>query len=194
MDNLETGDTGKVLGNTAKVEFSSFGNRAVEGKVDTGATTSSLHATNINVNQQRGQVSFSSEAIGDNVVTLDLKGVQEVHSADGGGQPRPIVEIDVTVDGTPIRGAQFNLNDRSNMDSMVLIGQNILKAGHFTIDPNKGGDEEGTAPDDQTAAMPNGVKNESQIMQAIEVLVENNVSLGDILVYLQTAAINRIKE
>lgn len=183
MNDIESGDAGNVLGNTVQVGFVSFGNRTVEGKVDTGATTSSLHATNIKVNGQ--QVSFLSEALSNNVVTLDLDGVQEVHSADHGGEKRPIVKLDITIDGKPINGASFNLNDRSNMDTQILIGQNVLTAGKFVIDPSK---------DQEQAPPQSSVRNESEVLQAIEVLIENNVTLADLFKYLHTAAVNRIKE
>lgn len=182
------GEQGKTLGNTAEVRFASFGGRSVEGKVDTGATTSSLHATKMSINKERNQVTFYSEALSDNMVTLDLDGTQEVHSADAGGVTRPIVKMDVEVDGTPIKGASFNLNDRSGMDSRVLIGQNILKAGQFTIDPSR---EE--APQRVEPLQDQNIKREHAILSAINVLTENNVSLSEILVYLQTAAINRLE-
>lgn len=188
-DEIESGDTGSTLGNTVKVEFVAFGNRTCEGKVDTGATTSSLHATDIKMDQGRNQVSFISDAISDNRVTLELKGVQEVHSADAGGQHRPIVELDVTIDGHPLKSAAFNLNDRSNMDTRILIGQNILKAGHFIIDPRK--DNEHVPLDAEKLP---GMRNESEVLRALEVLAENNVSLSELITYLQTAAVNRIKE
>lgn len=184
---IETSDAGTVLGNTAQVQFVSLGNRTVEGKVDTGATTSSLHATNISVNEQQRKVSFRSEELSENLITLDLAGVQEVHSADGGGKSRPIVEMDVTINGTSLRSVSFNLNDRSNMDAMVLIGQNILQAGKFTIDPSKGTEQTQDAPT-------NYAPNESAILNAIEALVENGVTLADIVKYLHTAAVNRIKD
>jgi hypothetical protein len=185
---IESGDTGSVLGNTVKVEFASFGNRSTEGKVDTGATTSSLHADKITINRERQTVTFHSEALSDNLVTLPMHGVQEVHSADHGGDHRPIIQLDVTIDGTPIKSATFNLNDRSNMDTKILIGQNILKAGNFKIDPNR--DEPRTPEAAQHAP---GLRNEAAILQALEVLAENNLTLKDLLVYLQTAAVNRIE-
>lgn len=187
---LESGDTGSVLGNTAKVEFAAFGNRSSEGKVDTGATTSSLHANKITYNRERQTVTFHSEALSDNLVTLPCSGVQEVHSADAGGSDRPVVQLDVTIDGTPMKGVSFNLNDRSNMDTKILIGQNILKAGNFTIDPNK---NETRAP--ETAQTVQQLpRNEAAILQAMEVLAENQVTVAELLTYLQTAAVNRIKE
>lgn len=187
---IETGDTGSVLGNTVKVEFASFGNRSTEGKVDTGATTSSLHATRITYNRERQAVTFLSDALSENLVTLPCSGVQEVHSADHGGSDRPVVQLDVTIDGTPLKGASFNLNDRSNMDTKILIGQNILKAGNFTIDPNK---DDARAPE-AVQQVQDVQRNEAAILQAVQVLAENNVSLADLLMYMQTVAVNRIKE
>lgn len=184
MDNAQ--QTSDVIGSNVSVEFPSFGGRAVSGKVDTGATTSSLHAAKISVNQERGTVTFHSDMLSSNMVTLELQGVQEVHSADAGGVPRPIVVLDVVIDGKPITGATFNLNDRSNMDTKILIGQNILKAAGFVIDVNKD-----SAPTEKLAAPP---ANEAEVLRAIEVLVENNVSLADIVTYLRTAAVNRISE
>jgi hypothetical protein len=193
---IETGDTSAMVGNTVKVEFVTFGNRSVDGKVDTGATTSSLHATDIKVNQQQRTVSFHSPSLSDNIVTLDLAGVQEVHSADNGGEPRPMVSLDVAIDGKPINGATFNLNDRSKMDTQILIGQNILKAGGFVIDPNKDGEAADHNPNDaahQATAEPR-IRNEAAILEAMELLAEADISFSDLLKYLQTAAINRIKE
>lgn len=185
---LEDGETGSTLGMTAMVRFATFGNREIQGKVDTGATTSSLHASNIQVNKERNTVTFHCSELSNNLITLELDGAQEVHSADAGGQTRPVVTLDVEIDGTPVKGASFNLNDRSQMDIPVLIGQNILKAGNFTIDPKKDGVAE--VPDHEDTML----TREAAILKAVEVLAENDVTLNELISYLQTSAINRIKE
>ena len=185
---LEDGETGSTLGMTAMVRFATFGNREIQGKVDTGATTSSLHASNIQVNKERNTVTFHCSELSNNLITLELAGAQEVHSADAGGQTRPVVTLDVEIDGTPVKGASFNLNDRSQMDIPVLIGQNILKAGNFTIDPKKDGVAE--VPDHEDTML----TREAAILKAVEVLAENDVTLNELISYLQTSAINRIKE
>lgn len=178
---------GTTLGMTAQLVFGAFGNKPVEGKVDTGATVSSLHAERISIDKGRNTVSFSCPALSGNTITLQLDGSQEVHSADAGGVSRPVVTLDVEIDGVPIKGASFNLNDRSQMDSSVLIGQNILKAGNFQIDPNKGGSQQEQEPQ-QT------MTREDAIMKAIEVLNENDVKLSEIVTYLRTVAVNKIKD
>lgn len=178
--------TSNVVGNTVKVGFTAF-NRAVEGKVDTGATTSSLHATNIRTSGN--QVSFHSPDLSGNVITLPLQGTQEVHSADAGGVKRPMVALDITINGQPVRGASFNLNDRSGMDSKILIGQNVLQAAKVVIDPSQGKQD---TPQVEPAAAPG--PNEAAVLQAVEVLIENNITLADLVKYLQTAAVNRIED
>lgn len=180
----------QVIGNTVKVLFVAF-NKTAECKVDTGATTSSLHATNIKVDHNRGAVSFHSEGLSGNVITLPLHSTQEVHSADAGGNERPVVALDVEVEGnTMIKGALFNLNDRSKMDSKILIGQNILQKADVVIDPKQGATEAPTMLPPHEGGAP---RNEAAVIQALEVLIENNVSLAELVTYLRTVAVMRIE-
>lgn len=174
-NNEQPQSAGKTIGTTVAVNFVTVGNKSIEGKVDTGATTSSLHATNISVNAQ--QVSFQCPELSNNVITMAIAGSQDVSSADGGEQARPIVKMDVSIDGVTIRDASFNLNDRSNMDVMVLIGQNILKAGGFIIDVNQGGEEQ---PTHESVEVIEPTRAES-VAKAIQTLIECNVSLEEII-------------
>lgn len=176
-----------VIGNTVEVTFATF-NRTVECKVDTGATTSSLHAVNIKIDKSRNAVQFSCEALSGNVITLPLNGTQEVHSADAGGNERPVVALDIEIAGHPLKGALFNLNDRSGMDSKILIGQNVLQATNVVIDPKKGETE---APAEQPGM---SARNEAAVLKAVEVLVENNVSFEELVKYLRTIAVVGIKD
>lgn len=122
-----------TLGSYTNVYFPYLG-KTIKGKVDTGATTSSLHGTNVNIEKKQGTVSFICSALSDNVISLPLKGTQEVHSADGGSELRPIVSLDIKINDIPLKNIDFNINDRSNMDVPLLVGQNILKAGEFVVD------------------------------------------------------------
>lgn len=180
LNGIENEESGKhTLGDTVQVVFTSLGGGVnTEGKVDSGATTSSLHADKINV--QGSKVSFSSSALGDRTYTIDLAGQQEVHSADGGANQRPVIKLDVEIDGVPLQGVEFNLNDRSNMDTPILLGQNVLKAGNFVIDVSK--------PTDQTSH-----PTEAEILHAVEVLVEANLSFADIMEYMRTSIVRNLK-
>lgn len=101
----------------------------IEGKIDTGAAQSSMHATEIEVSN--GQVSFVH---GENRYRVAVHQSQEVSSADGGTQSRPVILLNVTINGKNIPEVPVNLNDRENMPQKFLIGQDIIKAADFVID------------------------------------------------------------
>lgn len=178
-----------VIGNVAEVHFRTF-NTSIDGKVDTGATTSSLHASNVQVNKDRGTVSFVCEELSPNTITLDLHGAIEVHSADNGGDVRPTIMLDIEIEGVELRDTLFNLNDRSNMDSPLLIGQNILKQGDFHIDVNK--DEEQPVREEVETDAPRSISEHEDVVKAIEILREKNVTFEEIFRYLTTEAQHKI--
>jgi hypothetical protein len=189
INNTEESADKKTLGDTASVSFVTLGNQSVEGKVDTGATTSSLHADNIKINKNSNSVSFNCPEISNRVITMDLSGSQEVFSADAGGNTRPIVTFDIEVNGVPLSQVSFNLNDRSEMDSPILIGQNILKSGNFLVDVSK--DE---APERVEAVQAKSILDrDAEVLEAVQLLANHNVTLKEILQYLRTDAINSIK-
>lgn len=121
-----------TIGNTVDLAFTTLRTHA-KGKVDTGATTSSLDARGIRVNGSR--VTFTSPSLSSNAITLDLVGTQDVQSADSDGSTRPVVALDVKINDVQLHDVHFNLNDRSSMDSPILVGQNALQQGHFLVDP-----------------------------------------------------------
>lgn len=174
-------DQQNIIGNEVEVTFATMGNRKLAGKVDTGATTSSLHATNVRVSGER--VQFVCPDISTNAITMDLAGAQEVHSADGGGQQRPMVKFDIVINGQTMQGVIFNLNDRSNMDDPVLIGQNILQAGNFIIDVNKDEPVQPTVGEaaevlsDEFQEPPEDLKNALQVILSYNIPLERFATL-----------------
>jgi len=187
----------RTIGSEATVRFTRF-NKDTTGKVDTGATTSSLHATRISLNSDGSQVQFLSPCLSNNMVTLDITSKQEVHSADGGGNTRPVITLDIEIDGTPLTGVEFNLNDRSGMDSQILIGTNIIEAGNFVVDIHQDNDTEQPTEDalvtqnDTNAIEGNAVDREAKIREAIEVLRNSDVTLEEMLTYLKNEAITKL--
>ena len=88
-----------------------------EGRVDTGATSSSIDST-IVADLKLGPV-------------LSVKKVRNAH----GETLRPVVEAEITLKNKKLK-AIFTVADRSRMKYKVLIGRNILKEG-FLIDITK---------------------------------------------------------
>lgn len=106
---------------------------ALKGRVDTGAEISSLNADKFEIAD--GMVKFINKDISNNVISVPLAQQQAVKSADGGVEYRPVIELDIEVNGKPIRKALFNLNNRNHMEYPCLIGQNVLQKTNFLIDP-----------------------------------------------------------
>ena len=125
-----------IIGDVVQVAFTNFQNsKPLKAKVDTGATISSLHVDQMKVDQNSGQVTFVSQQLSPNQITLPIAEQQSVKSSDGGTEYRPIVSLNIKIEGQAMDSVQFNLNDRSEMEFPVLIGQNILEKGGFLIDP-----------------------------------------------------------
>lgn len=126
----------QLIGDIVNVKITSLSSpRELKGKVDTGATISSLHADNYKINGNT--VTFTCTPLGPNSVTIPLKTQHAVRSPDGGTHYRPVIELNVKVNGKLLNNVLFNLNDRGNMDQPVLIGQNLLQAGKFFVDPSR---------------------------------------------------------
>jgi hypothetical protein len=127
----------EVIGDIALLKISlPSGVIALKGKVDTGATISSLHVDST-PKIVGDTVKFENHNASGNVITAPLIAKQAVKSADGGTEYRPVIELDIEINGKSISKAQFNLNNRSAMEHEVLVGQNILEKGGFIVDPSQ---------------------------------------------------------
>jgi hypothetical protein len=126
-----------VIGDVVEVRFTSMPQSVtLKGKVDTGALMSSLHADKFEINDKTGNVSFLSKALSPNIISLPLQDKQAIKSADGGTEYRPVIALNLEINGKLLQDVLINLNDRNNMDHKLLIGQNILEKGKFLIDPS----------------------------------------------------------
>lgn len=120
---------GKLM--IGEVEFFTVqpGNLRLEARIDTGATTSSLHAIDAENFERDGKpwVRFKSGTPG-KMETLELPWTRHVRikGEDEEFDRRPVVLIEVTVDGHR-RRIEATLNDRSNYTYPLLIGRNFLR-------------------------------------------------------------------
>ncbi|MFZ1360625.1 MAG: RimK/LysX family protein [Candidatus Saccharimonadales bacterium] len=126
------------IGRNALVEFIRHAN-AVPAKVDTGADSSAVWATNIymDTDHRLHFVLFGQESpfyTGQEVVT-DEYSVSRVRSSSGHSQIRYRVPLSVRVAGRRVR-ATFTLADRSKNIFPVLIGRRTL-AGRFVVDVSR---------------------------------------------------------
>ncbi|MDO8863394.1 RimK/LysX family protein [Haliea sp. E1-2-M8] len=123
----------RVLGWVEKAIVMPVG-ATVKVKLDSGALTSSMHATAIELRDRDGEdwVEFELEledaASGEQLLTpmaLPVERFILVRGA-GGDDRRPVVRLDLCI-GDQIHSEQFSLRDRGEMIYPVLIGRRTLQ-------------------------------------------------------------------
>ncbi|RKF19608.1 ATP-dependent zinc protease [Alginatibacterium sediminis] len=107
-------------------------NETFLARIDTGATTSSLNATNIDRFEREGKewVRFSlSHVESETQAQFELpvkRNVSIVQSSNDDGERRPVVELMITL-GSANELTEFTLADRSHLNFPILIGRNFLR-------------------------------------------------------------------
>ena len=103
-----------------------------KARVDSGATTSSIHATNIERFERNGNkwVRFElkdDERVEQHVVEAPLMRIASVKQAST-AEPilRPVVKLSIAL-GAAIHESEFTLTDRSQMEFTVLLGRTFLQ-------------------------------------------------------------------
>lgn len=109
----------------------------VAAKLDTGADTSSLHATDLHWQVRDDGEWVDFQVLGDNGESARFERkvvrVARVKRASGGAELRPTVLIGVCL-GAVYRVTEVNLTDRSAFNYEFLVGRRFL-AKYFTVDP-----------------------------------------------------------
>ncbi|MDO5343292.1 MAG: RimK/LysX family protein [Candidatus Saccharibacteria bacterium] len=128
-----------IIGRNVSVDFGYYG-RDIPAKIDTGADSSSVWASNIRVGRD-GALRFTLFGEGSpyytgKVIKRTDFSVAQVRSSSGHEQVRYRTHFTVTVKGRRIK-AMFNLSDRSDNLFPVLIGRRTL-AGKFIVDVQEG--------------------------------------------------------
>jgi len=127
-----------VMGTHIDINLLSFnGEQPINAKVDTGATVCSIHGEKIVIRNDpySPETQVVDFVFNDKKYTMGLVQSQAVQTADGGVEHRPVVQFNVRYKDQTVENVLFNINDRSEMDSSVLIGMNLLKELDIKIDP-----------------------------------------------------------
>lgn len=135
---LEGAKAKTIAGWLELIEIPAAG-KVFKAKLDTGANTSSIHATKIEELKRDGKtwVRFRLPAgeKDDEPVTLERRRVRVVRikDHDDPASRRPVVKLEICLDGER-HEAEFTLADRSNFLYPVLLGRRFL-AGIAVVDP-----------------------------------------------------------
>jgi hypothetical protein len=131
--------TRKIIGRADRLDLPHLGSLGVPAKVDTGAKTSSIWASN--VHEHDGKLSFTLFAPESSLYTGEEHSTKNftqtiVASSIGAQQERYKVVLLIKLKGKRIR-ASFTLADRSKQAYPILIGRNVLR-GKFLVDVQSG--------------------------------------------------------
>lgn len=127
----------KTIGWREIVQLPELGLRAIPAKIDTGARTSSLHATILEEFERHGEtyvrfaVDFPLQHVRQvcEAIHIDWRGVT---SSNGETQLRRIIKTPLRIGSLRFR-AEISLADRSDMRFPMLIGRSSLRR-RFVVD------------------------------------------------------------
>jgi hypothetical protein len=134
-----THETRKIIGRADKLDLPELGYLGVPAKIDTGAKTSAIWATN--VHERDGGLAFTLFGPESPLYTGEEHFLPQfsrvtVASSIGAEQDRYKVVVLAKIRGKKIR-TSFTLADRSQQAYPVLIGRNALR-GKFLVDVKSG--------------------------------------------------------
>ena len=131
-----------TIGWRESVELLDFDNSIIKAKMDTGARTSSLHATHISESEDSG-IKYVAFRLKTNInnrkkykfFKSELKEWRIVRNSGGDEEYRPVVKTRVKI-GKKVMNIEITLTQRSRMSYDMLIGRTALRK-KFLIDSGK---------------------------------------------------------
>lgn len=122
----------EILGEIDKFNLPLFNLNNIEARIDTGAKTSSIHATKIEIIENK-YVKFL--VLGKYQFLEPIYKIQEVKSSNGQKSKRVFIKNKIEIFDKDYE-IILSLNDRKNMKFPLLIGRELLEKG-FVVDVSK---------------------------------------------------------
>jgi hypothetical protein len=121
-----------VLGLVEDVHIDGIG--TLQAKTDTGNTGHNvIHG--IVKNTKNGEVTF--ETVGNKIVTMPYEDEIKVHIGSGNKENRPVVKLNITINGKKYESVPFSVADRSENTYKILLGEEFIKANGGIVDTTK---------------------------------------------------------
>jgi hypothetical protein len=126
-----------VLGKYELVQIPELGKKDVKAKVDSGAKTCSIHASNIRVRKKNGVSVLECFLLGDHSkkVSFENFSTRIVKSSNGISQTRYAVKLKAKVFRRTYM-TEFTLSNRTSMRFPILLGRRFLRK-RYLIDVSK---------------------------------------------------------
>ncbi len=128
-----------LIGRAERVNFPELKLLAIPARIDTGAKTSSVWASNIS--ESNGVLTFEllggdSEHYTGQVLSTKQYETRVIASSNGAKEERYVIKLLVEIKDRRVR-ASFSLANRASQTYPVLVGRNVLR-GKFIIDVKLG--------------------------------------------------------
>jgi hypothetical protein len=132
----------QVIGRHDKVDLPRLGLYDIDAKVDTGAYTSAIHCSQIELLEVNGKPKISfhildarhTELSHRTFVTGNFR-VKNIKSSFGQVEKRYIIKTKIVIFGRKIK-TEFSLSDRESMRFPILLGRRLLR-NKFIVDVTK---------------------------------------------------------
>jgi hypothetical protein len=128
-----------IIGRADKIDLPGFGAFNIEAKVDTGAYTSAIHCSKIEVRKKDGKKYIVFRILESHIPLLEHRRYvtsrfkkKKVRSSSGHAETRYFIKAHVLLFGQRIL-TEFSLSDRESMRYPVLLGRKLLK-NRFLVD------------------------------------------------------------
>lgn len=129
-----------LIGRSERGNFPSLGLKRVSLKVDTGAYSSAIHCTLIEINDDGLlKVVFLAEnesGFTGNALEFEEFERRRIKSSSGHSELRYAIETELALAGKEY-SVRLTLTDRSSMRAPVLLGRRFLKRNRFVVDPSR---------------------------------------------------------
>lgn len=122
----------EIIGSIDKFDFPLLNLQSVATRIDTGATNSSLHCTNI---VKIDDKFVKCNILGKESFTKEISKIKEIKSSNGISQKRYFIKTQIIILGKTYI-SELSLNDRSSMTYPFLLGRDIL-VQDFIVDVSK---------------------------------------------------------
>jgi len=121
-----------VFGTNEVIEIDGLGK--IKAKIDSGNEAYNvIHG--VDVSEEGENVSFTT--VGNKRITKPRKGEIKIHIGSGVKEDRPIVVMDISINGKKYKSVPFSIADRSENEDPILVGEPFLKKLNAIIDVNK---------------------------------------------------------
>ena len=129
----------KIVGGFEEVGFPDLNVKATIAKIDTGAYSGALHATQITEKKDEDGKYLEFHPLGKKSLKASCRKyrLKSIKSSNGELEERYVINTKIILQGQSYP-VSISLSDRSNMMKSVLIGRQFLRRHHFVVDVRLG--------------------------------------------------------